>query len=145
MMVNLRAPQELQMSQAHWETMHAAVAQQSPLEACGLLAGEYLGAACQVTAIIPTTNILRSPTRFQIDPQEQWQAFQHIEAQGWELVGVYHSHPFGPDEPSPSDVAQAYYPEAIHLIWSGKTGEWKCRGFLIQNGSLQEIALQISA
>jgi proteasome lid subunit RPN8/RPN11 len=48
-----------------------------------------------------------------------------------ELIGIYHSHPHGPDEPSPTDVNEAYYPEAIHLIWSQRTGKWQCRAFMI--------------
>jgi len=143
-MKSSQIPQELQLSRADWETMRADAAQQAPLEACGLLAGEILGAIYRTTAVIPATNMLRSPVRFQIDPQEHWQAFQQIGAHGWELVGVYHSHPLGPDAPSPTDVAQAYYPEVVHLIWSGRTGQWECRGFLIQTSSVQEIALRIS-
>jgi len=95
-------------------------------------------------AIIPTTNVLHSRVRYRIEPLEQLKAFEDFEELGWELVGIYHSHPNGPDAPSPTDVAEAYYPEAVYLIWSHRTGEWNCRGFLIQDGNIDEVRLTIS-
>jgi proteasome lid subunit RPN8/RPN11 len=47
-----------------------------------------------------------------------------MEAQGLEMVGIYHSHPHGPDSPSPTDIAEAYYPDAVYLIWFRQDGEW---------------------
>jgi proteasome lid subunit RPN8/RPN11 len=79
--------------------------------------------------------------RYLVDAQEQLQAFCQMEERGWELLGIYHSHLHGPDEPSPTDIAEAYYPEAIHLIWSCRTGMWKCRGFLIRDGRIQDIPI----
>jgi proteasome lid subunit RPN8/RPN11 len=37
---------------------------------------------------------------------------------GRAVVGVYHSHPATPAEPSISDVAEAHYAEFIYLIVS---------------------------
>jgi proteasome lid subunit RPN8/RPN11 len=132
------------MNSTNWEMMRSDAARQTPMEACGMLGGEILGSIFRTKVVIPATNILRSPVSFQIDPQEQLQAFKHFDEHGWDLVGVYHSHPLGPELPSPTDVTQAYYPEVAHLIWSKKIGQWECRGFLIQNSSIQEIALQIN-
>jgi proteasome lid subunit RPN8/RPN11 len=62
-----------------------------------------------------------------------------------DLVGIYHSHPSGPEMPSVTDVAEAYYPEAIYLIWSGANGEWTCRGFTIKAGIVAEVMIDRSA
>jgi proteasome lid subunit RPN8/RPN11 len=58
-------------------------------------------------------------TRFLADPAELLDAFQSIDADGLELVGIYHSHPISPAYPSPTDVHYARgYPQALHFIVS---------------------------
>jgi len=86
-----------------------------PLEGCGLLAGDGMG---WVTAVYPIRNILQSPTNYEMDPRQQIQAFLDIEANGWQMVAIFHSHPQGPESPSPTDIALAFYPEAAHIIVS---------------------------
>lgn len=86
-----------------------------PLEGCGLLAGDEQG---RVTAVYPIDNILQSPTTYEMDPQQQLEAMLALEAAGWHLLAIYHSHPQGPEHPSITDIALAYYPEALHIIVS---------------------------
>jgi len=119
------------------------VARMNPEEACGLLAGTMSANFYQVEQVIPTTNILRSPERYRIDPVEQLRAFERIEAAGLELVGIYHSHPQGPRHPSETDLAEAYYPEAVYLIWAGPCGAWECAGFCIQNRQALPVKVDI--
>ncbi len=137
-------PNGMRLSVESWDEMLADVARKAPLEACGLIAGNLEQPIYQALAVISATNSLQSPISFQIDPQEQLAAFNRIEANGWELIGIYHSHPHGPDEPSPTDIAENYYPETIQLIWSKRTGVWKCRGFLIQERTTQEVSLLVA-
>jgi proteasome lid subunit RPN8/RPN11 len=86
-----------------------------PLEGCGLLAGREDG---WVTAVYPIHNILQSPTNYEMDPRQQIQAILDIEANGWQMVAIFHSHPQGPEHPSPTDIALAFYPDAAHIIVS---------------------------
>jgi [CysO sulfur-carrier protein]-S-L-cysteine hydrolase len=86
-----------------------------PLEGCGLLAGDERG---WVTAVYPITNILHSPTAYEMDPGQQLQAMLNLEAAGWQLLAIYHSHPHGPETPSPTDIALAFYPESAYIIVS---------------------------
>ncbi len=137
-------PQGLRLTVEDWEEMQADVARKAPEEACGLIAGELQEPIYQALAVIPATNSLHSPVRYQIEPIEQLAALNRIDAEAWDLVGIYHSHPNGPDTPSETDVAECYYPEAVQLIWSKRTGAWKCRGFLIQAGVIQEISLLLA-
>lgn len=130
----------LELKQEHWDKMLDHVCKLAPQEACGLIAGlEYT--ACEVIAI---TNTLHSPLRYRMHPQEQLDAFNHIEARGWELLGIYHSHPAGPAVPSATDIAEAAYPGVIHLIWSRSSCAWQCRAFIIEGDQVQEIALDIN-
>ena len=136
-------PKGFQINTEHYETMHHHVALQLPEEACGLIAGEIDQSSYRALAVFPTTNVLHSTTRFKIDPQEQLDIFKQIEAEDWELLGIYHSHPNGPDEPSATDIAEAYYPEAVNLIWSYRTNYWRMRGFIIRDESVHEIPLHL--
>lgn len=108
-----------------------------PEESCGLLGGR----SGQVSLVVPATNALHSPVRFRIDPAEQLAAFQRFESLGLELVGIFHSHPGGPDGPSGTDIAEAYYPEAVTLIWHRCQGEWSCCAYTILAGEVREIQI----
>jgi len=72
-------------------------------------------------------------------PQEQVRIFLSLEKLGWDLLAIYHSHPNGPDHPSPTDLAEAAYPETVYLIWFPREGEWACRGFFIHNANLRKF------
>ena len=122
----------------HWQEMLDHVSQQAPLEACGLLAGRD----DQVKKVILVQNQAQSAVRFVMDPYEQLQAFEWIESNGLELVGIFHSHPAGPESASMTDIAEAAY-EVVHIIWSRHQNRWQARGFWIQDGGAAEIALQI--
>jgi proteasome lid subunit RPN8/RPN11 len=127
------------IARAHWEAMRRHVADRTPLEACGLVAGRA-GAS---TAVITVTNVLGSPVRFRMDALEQWRAFEQIEAASWEVLAIFHSHPAGPAHPSPTDLAEAAYP-VVNIIWFPAAGAWTARGFWIVNNAYEEVALEIA-
>jgi proteasome lid subunit RPN8/RPN11 len=131
------------LSQADLQQMHLAVAAEVPEEACGLLAGLIQKETFQVREVFPITNELHSPVQYRMDPQEQIDAFNQIESQGLELVGIYHSHPGGPADPSPTDIAEAYYPEAVYLIWSHQAGKWQCNAFLIHDQRVDPVDISV--
>ena len=85
-----------------------------PLEACGLLGGRN-GRATHLYAI---ENKLHSPVRYEMEPLQQIQALLHIEDQGSDLLAIYHTHPHGPETPSPTDIALVTFPDAVYLIVS---------------------------
>jgi proteasome lid subunit RPN8/RPN11 len=111
----------------------------APEEACGLLAG----VGGEVLEVISVPNALHSPVRYRMDPRDQWRAFQTIEQRGWELLGIYHSHPNGPEVPSETDVSEAFYPEAAYLIWSRRSGTWSCRAFQIESGQVLPVSIDL--
>lgn len=118
--------------------MQRHVAAQAPLEACGLLAGK----GDSVDAVLTMRNAAHSPARFRMDPQEQWQAFEWIEDHGLDLVGIFHSHPAGPETASVTDIAEAAY-EVTQVIWARSNGAWSARGFWIEDGRASEVVLQV--
>jgi len=129
---------ELTISKTHWQEMLKHVQEHVPLEACGLLAGKN----DRVEKVIPVRNQAQSAVRFVMDPYEQLRAFDWIEANALELLGIFHSHPAGPETVSRTDIAESAY-EVIHLIWSRTGDRWEARGFWIENGGATEVSLQI--
>ncbi len=114
------------------------MAEYAPLEACGLLAGKN----DSVEAVLKVRNAAQSPVRFRMDPQEQYNAFEWIETNGLDLVGIYHSHPSGPEIASATDIAEAAY-DVVHIIWSRDGQKWSARAFWIEGGEATEVAMKI--
>lgn len=112
---------------------------EAPLEACGLLAGP----PGRVERVYRTTNAARSPIAYRLDPQEQYDLFMDIEERGWEMVGIYHSHPGLSAYPSLTDVEQAFYPEAVYVVVSLAGTEPVVRAFRIVDGVITEEELCI--
>jgi [CysO sulfur-carrier protein]-S-L-cysteine hydrolase len=129
---------QLVLSKRQWQDMSDHVARQVPLEACGLLAGKK----DRVEEVIFVRNRAQSPERFVMDPYEQLKAFDWLESNGLDLLGIFHSHPTGPETLSATDIAEAAY-EVVHLIWSLHGETWVLRGFWIENGQVFEVSLLI--
>jgi proteasome lid subunit RPN8/RPN11 len=108
-----------------------------PEEACGLIGGHD----DQAEVVLPVANELHSSVRYRMDPVEQLKNMIWIEDQGFDLLAIFHSHPMGPDIPSETDIKEFTYPGTITMIWSKETGEWKVRGFQIQDDHYREIQL----
>jgi [CysO sulfur-carrier protein]-S-L-cysteine hydrolase len=129
---------QLILSKHHWQQMLDHIDQQTPLEACGLLAGKE----DRVEKVIPVRNQSQSPARFVMDPYEQLEAFHWMESNRLDLLGIFHSHPTGPGTASAIDIAEAAY-EVTHIIWSRDQTGWQARGFWIEDGRASEVPLQI--
>lgn len=86
-----------------------------PEECCGLIASNRSG---EVQFVYPLTNSDRSETSFTIDERESYHAFVHADHQGWNISGVFHSHPRGPDVLSERDRAEAVDPGWLHVLVS---------------------------
>jgi proteasome lid subunit RPN8/RPN11 len=109
-----------------------------PDEVCGLVAGRG-GFA---TAVYPGRNISSTPAvAYELDHDTLARVFDFEDA-GLELAAIYHSHPRGPETPSPTDIAHAYHPESVYLIVSLATPDRPVvRGFRITNDEVREIAV----
>ncbi len=116
---------------------HAAAC--GAIEGCGLLAVDAAGA---LRMVYPLTNVWASPNRFLVAPDEQFGAIRHAERNGWEIGGVFHSHPASAPLPSPADIAGALDPAWLHLI-VGPGADPELRGFRIAHGQVREVALRI--
>ncbi|NPV85944.1 MAG: M67 family metallopeptidase [Anaerolineae bacterium] len=127
----------LKLSASTLKEMKEHVIRSLPEEACGLLGGR----GDVVETVLPVTNMLHSATRFEMEPAEQLKAFLYLEERQMDLVGIYHSHPKGPEVPSDTDIAHFYYPGVVSLIWSYNGVEWKVRAFDICEKGYKEVLL----
>lgn len=111
-----------------------------PEEACGLLVGK----GDQVEQVVAVTNALHSPVRYRMEAQEQLEWLMWLDENHKELLAIFHSHPHGAAEPSETDLAEYYYPEAVMIIWSPVGGHWEMRGFRIEAQQAREIPLWLA-
>ncbi len=110
-------------------------------EACGLV----IGVGNHARIIIPVTNVLHSPSRFRMEPEEQLKAFLLAEQTESEILAVYHSHPFGISRPSATDIEELTFPGIVYLIWFQAVNQWYCRAFWMKDQvTITEVPLIIS-
>jgi len=128
------SPEQLQQMLEH-------VAEEAPIEACGLLGGSDF----RVQQVVPIKNAVKSQVRYRMDPAEQVSALFGFEERGMELVAIYHSHPAGPPGPSPTDIREDAYPEAIQLIWFLEMGDWVCRAYRFGEGGAVEMPMSLGS
>jgi proteasome lid subunit RPN8/RPN11 len=133
------------LSTLHYQHMLDHLLSCLPAEGCGMLGGRPGERICQ--AVLPVPNQLRSPVRFRMDPSAQLKAFYELEALGLELLAVFHSHPTGPDHPSPTDLGEFAYPGVLYLIWSPAPFDpqgWQCRAFHIGKGIYTALPIEVT-
>lgn len=93
-----------------------------PNEACGLLAGKE-GRAVR---FFPMRNADASPVTYRLDPKEHYRVASEMDDQGWDLLGIFHTHTHSEAYPSPTDreramwqgTDEASFPDAYFLIMS---------------------------
>jgi [CysO sulfur-carrier protein]-S-L-cysteine hydrolase len=79
--------------------------------------------------------------RYSIDPREQLRAFRDMETNGEELLAIYHSHPVTQAYPSPTDRAEAHYPDAFYVLVSLRDATPEVRAFRVRDGWVREVTL----
>ncbi len=113
-----------------------------PEEVCGLVAGRDGSAVSAFRG----RNLSPTPVvAYELDPETLARMIDFEDA-GLETVAIYHSHPRGPEIPSPTDIACATYPDSIYLIVSLAAPERPVlRGFRLSAGSALEVEIRVEA
>ncbi|AEG02195.1 Mov34/MPN/PAD-1 family protein [Methylomonas methanica] len=114
----------------------------SDAEVCGLVGADRHGLPC---SCYPVDNAAANPqNRFSLEPGQQIAAMKHMRENGQTLFAIYHSHPTAPATPSATDIEQASYPDALHLIISLNTkGVLEMRAFKIAGNQVEEFPLRL--
>jgi proteasome lid subunit RPN8/RPN11 len=93
--------------------------EERPRECCGLLAGERLEGMGRVKRLFRLVNALASGVEYESEPASMLRAMKAIDAEGLEVLAVYHSHPTSPPVPSRKDLERNPYEDwAAHAIIS---------------------------
>ena len=129
------------LDKKYTDEMLAHAVSEAPYECCGILAGTDNHGV----KLYRTTNTEKSPSKYKINSQEMFSINKEIRENGWELLGVYHSHIHTEAYPSPTDVKSALLPESIYFIISLRDPErMVIKGFFIKNGKITEVELRIT-
>lgn len=107
-----------------------------PLEACGLLGGDPV--TDKVSRCYPTRNDAASARVYTVNPTDHLHADRDAEADGLEIVGVFHSHTHTEAYPSPTDVAQAPDPTWHYVLVSLRDIVPVVRSYRIVEGKITE-------
>jgi proteasome lid subunit RPN8/RPN11 len=131
----------VRISRAFLDQIVQHAREEFPNECCGIV-GMNQGAAVKV---YPAENIHRSPTRFEIDGRDVIRIMSDVEARGWELGSIYHSHTRTAAYPSQTDINFAEnWPGMVWLIVSLEDPDQpSVRIFEIEQGAVGEHALSI--
>jgi proteasome lid subunit RPN8/RPN11 len=113
--------------------------QARPAECCGLLLGR--DEAIVEAARVP--NVASNPNRFLMDPGSHIALRRAARERGLDVVGFYHSHPHSPALPSPTDVAEAAYPDHFYLIVGLMHAEPETRLYRLRDGHFVETPFAI--
>ena len=118
------------------EQMLAHAREASPKECCGLLAMDEDGT---VVRVYRARNRKDSKVAFEVDGQDHIRAMNDAAAHGWEIEGIYHSHPRTEPAPSLTDRQNAVaWPGALWII-VGLLPEESVRAFRMDGDDVTEL------
>jgi proteasome lid subunit RPN8/RPN11 len=126
----------VRISRGHWDELIAHAREEAPNECCGYLRLED----GRVAEVFQAENQRHSPYGYELG-FEALMAANELDDQG-HGVGIYHSHPRSPAEPSQTDINLAAYPDWPQLIVS-LAEEPHVRAWRIENGRVDEEKLEI--
>jgi proteasome lid subunit RPN8/RPN11 len=107
------------------KTLEAHLVAAYPNEGAGLLLGMADGAGKRVQAVLPLENRWEGSEqyhRFLLGPQDMLRGEQEAARRGLDVIGIFHSHPDHPAEPSgfDQDWALPWYSYVITTVAQGQ-------------------------
>jgi proteasome lid subunit RPN8/RPN11 len=122
-----------------------------PNEACGIVVGDApIREGGRALRWVPLRNPLLSPYRYSIDPDDLLRLTIETDDADEAFWAIVHSHVASPARPSPTDVRESHYPEALYVVVSLDPGEAdpasgtpSVRAWRIVEGGVHEVGLAI--
>ncbi len=130
----------LVLSSKHIDELKRFAIDSLPLESCALLLGKIDEDKAIVSRVIFAKNADKSQTTFSIEPNELLEAYKEAENSGFDIVGIFHSHP-APARPSATDTKYMEINPVAWLIMS--TTENELMVFLYDN-TIRKLELVVS-
>lgn len=129
------------MSVNQRDAMLATCIRALPNEGCGLLVGTLEGF---VHEVIASPNLADSARVYEIDPAVVLSAARRADAEGLEVIGVFHSHTHSEAYPSPTDVAQAPDPSWHYVLISLALSPPEVLSYRIVNAQVAPEVLDVT-
>jgi proteasome lid subunit RPN8/RPN11 len=135
----------VRITQQMADELIAHAREDEPNECCGLIGG----VDGEATRVVRVTNAAASPLRFEMHPQEQYDAMEELERAGAPTIAIYHSHTGTAAFPSQTDVNTAaiiaqFLGDFVYVIVSLEDAERpEVRGFWIRDGEVSEEPLDV--
>jgi proteasome lid subunit RPN8/RPN11 len=136
----------LELPQAVIDEIAALAYEAYPYECCGLIAAAPGPdtASATVSRFYRCRNAAESAKVYTIDPMDHLRSERDAEANGWDIVGVVHSHTHTEPYPSPTDIGQAPDPGWHYVIVSLKRESPELRSYRIVDGAVTEEAVVVA-
>jgi len=116
--------------------MVAHAREEAPRECCGLLVGR----GNTVVRSVRARNLDPKATRYLINPEDHFAAIRAARADGFDVVGAYHSHPASAPVPSATDITEANSgTDFLYVIVAPETEE--VRGYRINLDGYEPMTL----
>ena len=116
-----------------------------PHETCGVLVGGEAAGLSRVLCAIQARNRNgeRPGDRYELDPGDHVAADMEARSRGLSIVGIWHSHPDHPAEPSETDRAGAWEGWSYLILSVGAGGVTGLRTWRLVGGLFEEDELRI--
>lgn len=120
---------EVLLPRAVLRQMEAQAESAYPQESCGLLVGIRDAVSIRISRAEASANIADETAgadtrrRFEVDPQLRLALMRELEESDESIIGLYHSHPDHPAEPSRHDRDSIWEPNLLWLITAVKGGK----------------------
>jgi proteasome lid subunit RPN8/RPN11 len=123
---------------------------EEPNEACGVIVGDRPAAAGgSALRFEPAVNEAASPYLYRLDARDLLRLTLETDDRDEVFWAIVHSHTHSPAVPSPTDIRQANYPEALYVLVSlaaseadRSTGRPGVRAWRLGDGEMLEVGVQ---
>ncbi len=123
-----------------------------PFEACGMLVGKTHSQRISVSRVLQAGNLSENGKldRYVLDPEDFLTAERCAREQQMEIVGIWHSHPNHPAEPSTKDLEAAWHGYSYVIVSVDALGDtvvrsWRLRGSRLVAEPIEVVPTDVRA
>jgi proteasome lid subunit RPN8/RPN11 len=132
----------LLMSHQNLKKVELDARARATVEACGILVGNRGVEDFEVVEAVATSNMADSSARFEINPEDLYQAIKGSEAKNLEVIGFYHSHLGYGAWPSSVDLDRMkLFPDLVWLICDISPEGAEFKAFMMRGEKLVELEI----
>lgn len=122
------------------DELEATVVAGYPYETCGLLIGSQENGVARIAGVVQARNLNteRAHDRYELHPEDFLAADKQARADNMEIIGIWHSHPDHPAQPSETDRTQAWDGWSYVIVAVTKDGIADLRSWRLKDNQFVE-------